>query len=145
MKTMKILLVEDNEGDIILTTEALQTAAASNKIVIARDGYKALLYLTEAENVKDPLPDLILLDINLPRMNGHELLRNIKKNNTLKHIPVVMLSTSSSKNDIDNSYQNHANCYITKPNDLNEFFTVIERLEKFWGSTAQLPGRQSLN
>lgn len=140
MKSIHILLVEDNEGDILLTTEALQEGKIENSIAVARDGYEALQYLEKkAQFATAQSPDIILLDVNLPKMNGHELLQVIKKNDQLKHIPVVMLTTSSSEADIIRSYQNYVNCYVTKPVDVNNFLDVITTIEDFWISIVQLP------
>ena len=139
MNNIHILLVEDNEGDIILTKKALQDAKLINKLSIVRNGEEALNFF---ENNSVDIPDLILLDINLPKMNGHEVLKNIKSNEKIKHIPIIMLTTSSSEKDIYSSYQNHANCYITKPVDINEFFKVVSALENFWISIVQLPGKK---
>lgn len=135
-----ILLVEDNEGDIVLTTEALEEGKINNSLSIVRDGWEAIQFLEKKngyENVN--LPDLILLDINLPKISGHGVLKHIKKHDDLKHIPVVMLTTSSSEADILKSYQNHSSCYITKPVDINKFIDVIATIENFWISIVQLP------
>lgn len=138
MKAVDILLVEDNEGDILLTTEALEEGKILNNTRVARDGKSAIDLLHE--NLKsDTLPDLILLDVNLPRMNGHEVLQYIKKHVDLKHIPVIMLTTSSAEKDINMSYQNHANCYITKPVEAADFMNAISKLEDFWINIVQLP------
>lgn len=140
MKAVHILLVEDNEGDIVLTTDALMEGKIKNTIAIARDGIEAVQYLEKKGIYADaPLPDIILLDVNLPRMNGHELLAYIKDDEKLKHIPVVMLTTSSSETDIIRSYKSHANCYITKPVDVDNFLAVISTIEDFWISIVQLP------
>lgn len=146
MKPVYILLVEDNEGDILLTTEALEAGKIINRINVLRDGKQALDFLkglTE-ENVKD-WPDLILLDINLPKKNGHEVLQYIKSSETIRHIPVIMLTTSSAENDINQSYHNFANCYITKPVELNEFMDAIATIENFWVSIVKLPKRGEVN
>lgn len=143
MNSVHILLVEDNEGDIVLTTEALQEGRIANSIAVARDGSEALQYLQKkGDFAKEPSPDIILLDVNLPKLNGHELLKIIKTTENLKHIPVVMLTTSSSEADIINSYKNHANCYITKPVDVNNFLDVVTTLEDFWISIVQLPTKR---
>lgn len=138
MKAVDILLVEDNEGDILLTTEALEEGKILNSMRVARDGKLAVDFLHE--NLKlGTLPDLILLDLNLPRMNGHEVLQYIKRHVDLKHIPVIMLTTSSTEKDINMSYQNHANCYITKPVDAADFMNAISKVEDFWINIVQLP------
>ena len=131
---MTILLVEDNEGDIVLTKEALREARIGNEVRVARDGQEALDMLRNTDN----LPQLILLDINLPKMDGLELLL-IKKDERLKRIPVIMLSTSSAEKDILHSYANHANCFITKPVDLAKFMEVVKSIETFWISIVKLP------
>jgi two-component system, chemotaxis family, response regulator Rcp1 len=140
MKQINILLVEDNEGDIVLTLETFKDLKLANNHHVVRDGEQALKYLNkEAEYATQPTPDLILLDINLPKMDGKEVLRYIKQSPTLKSIPVVMLTTSSSKKDIDDCYNSHANCYIIKPLDFNKFIEMIKSIENFWISIVQLP------
>lgn len=142
MKNVHILLVEDNEGDILLTVEALEEGRIANKIEVARDGQEAIDKLEK--NLKEQtLPDLILLDINLPKMNGHEVLERLKEAEGLKHIPVIILSTSSSEMDILKSYKNHANCFITKPVEIDEFVNAIESIEDFWFSIVKLPTIQN--
>ncbi len=138
MKNVHILLVEDNEGDILLTVEALEEGRIANVIEVARDGQEAMDKL-ENDFLENKLPDLILLDINLPKMNGHEVLEKLKKNDNFKHIPVIILSTSSSEMDIMKSYHNHANCFITKPVEINDFVKAIESIEDFWFSIVKLP------
>ncbi len=140
MKPVEILLVEDNEGDIILTTEALEEGKINNSISVVKDGWEAVQFLEKKNGYEGAVtPDLILLDINLPKLNGHEVLNHIKSNPDLTHIPVVMLTTSSSEVDVMKSYKNHANCYITKPVDVNNFLDVISKIESFWISIVQLP------
>lgn len=137
---INILLVEDNEGDILLTTEALEDAKISNSLKVIRDGASTLIYLNEvAKKSPSELPDLILLDINLPKKNGHEVLMEVKNNNLLKHIPIIILTTSSSEMDILKSYQEHANCYLIKPIEVSDFLKVIEKIEDFWLSIVRLP------
>ncbi|WP_020402831.1 response regulator [Gracilimonas tropica] len=139
-KEIHILLVEDNEGDIVLTKEALDEGKIKNSISVVRDGWEAIQYLEKNEGYEKALePDLVLLDINLPKINGHKVLRHIKNHDELKHIPVIMLTTSSDDVDIFKSYQNHSNCYITKPVDINRFIEVISTIENFWISIVQLP------
>jgi len=140
MKNVHILLVEDNEGDILLTVEALEEGRIANVIEVARDGQEAIDKL-EIDLKKNQLPDLILLDINLPKMNGHEVLERLKDTEGLKHIPVIILSTSSSEMDILKSYKNHANCFITKPVEIDEFVKAIESIEDFWFSIVKLPNQ----
>ena len=132
MNSIHILLVEDNEGDIILTSEALEESDIPNRISIAKDGKLAIDFLNKEhqfENVESP--DLILLDINLPKKNGHEVLEYIKSSETLKKIPVILLSTSSSKKDIQECYKHHATGYITKPFDVDVFRLAIAKIENF--------------
>jgi len=139
-KEIHILLVEDNEGDIVLTQEALDEGKIKNSVSVVRDGWEAIQYLEKNEGYEDAQePNLILLDINLPKINGHKVLKHIKGHSDLKHIPVIMLTTSSDEMDIIKSYQNHTNCYITKPVDINRFIEVISTLEDFWISIVQLP------
>lgn len=137
---VKILLVEDNEGDILLTTEALQECKIPNQLQILRDGSEALYFLiTVAKQRARDLPDLILLDINLPKKNGHEVLESVKNHPELKHIPIIILTTSSSETDILRAYQKHANCYITKPLEIGEFLNITTKIEEFWLSIVRLP------
>ena len=138
MQQIHILLVDDNEGDILLTREALDDARIINKISIASDGIEALRFLKKQTGRAD-MPDLILLDINLPKMDGTELLGIIKTDPDLKRIPVIMLTTSSAEKDILASYNNYANCYITKPVDLDRFMDVVRTIEDFWISIVKLP------
>lgn len=140
MKQIHILMVEDNEGDILLTKEALEDGKVANRVSVVTDGWEAIEFLEQRGKYKDEhLPDLILLDINLPKMNGHEVLNHVKSSDQLRHIPVVMLTTSSSPNDIYKSYQHYVNCYVTKPVDVNKFLEVVAGIEDFWISIVQLP------
>lgn len=140
MKAIHILLVEDNEGDILLTKEAFEDAKLLTRLSVARDGKEAVDFLHKVGFFKNAeTPDMLLLDVNLPKKNGHEVLKLIKQDRKLKHIPVIMFTTSSSENDINFSYQNHANCYITKPVDVNDFLSVITTIENFWISVVSLP------
>jgi CheY-like chemotaxis protein len=139
-RSIHILLVEDNEGDILLITEALQEGKILNEISVVRDGEEAISFLDPQGKVTSSRqPDLILLDINLPKRNGHEVLQYIKNNDVIKHIPVIMLTTSSSENDVKLSYNNHANCYITKPPELESFLNVVTQIENFWANIVTLP------
>jgi CheY-like chemotaxis protein len=139
-KEIHILLVEDNEGDILLTLEALKQAKISNAIDVVRDGDKALKYLLKEDEFKDvETPGLILLDINLPKVDGIEVLNHIKNDEKLMVIPVVMLTTSDSEKDILKAYQHHANCYITKPVSFSKFMQVIQTIKDFWINIVQLP------
>ncbi|HMP98556.1 MAG TPA: response regulator [Cyclobacteriaceae bacterium] len=143
MKPIHILLVEDNEGDILLTTEALEEGKITNKVSTIKDGQEALNFLEKKGEYADAdTPDLILLDVNLPRKNGHEVLQQIKNSPGTSHIPVIMLTTSSSERDINMSYRNHANCYITKPVEIDNFMEVISKIEDFWISIVKLPANR---
>ena len=140
MREINILLVEDNEGDIILTTEALQEGKIANNLTVVTDGKEAVEYLEKEGQFESAItPDLILLDVNLPKMNGHEVLSYIKSSESLRMIPVVMLTTSSSEIDIVKSYKNFVNCYITKPIDANDFVDAVLGIQEFWISIVQLP------
>lgn len=140
MEPINILLIEDNEGDILLTVEALKEGKIANKINVTRDGREAMDFLQKKNKYHHaPRPDLILLDINLPKLNGHELLNKIKHDEELKAIPVIMLSTSSAEEEVLKCYKSHASCYITKPIDIDDFVQVIRRIEDFWISTVELP------
>jgi CheY-like chemotaxis protein len=140
IKPSHVLLIEDNEGDILLTTEALEERELADKITVIRDGNLAVEYLDlTAQKDQQGLPDIILLDINLPKKNGHQVLHHIKESEILKHIPVIMLTTSSSDTDIEESYRHHANCFITKPTDVEDFNAALESIENFWMHTVTLP------
>ncbi len=138
MKPIEILLVEDNPGDIRLTIEALNEARVANHLSVARDGEEALLFLKNADG-KNPFPDLILLDLNLPRVSGTEVLEFIKNSNKLKKIPVVVLTTSQAEQDIIKTYNLHANCYVNKPVDFDKFIEVVKMIEDFWLTIVKLP------
>src|SRR5665647_1552177 len=138
-KEVQILLVEDNEGDIVLTLEALKEAKVVNGVHVVKDGEAALQYLRKEDIYKNmETPDLILLDINLPKVNGLEVLTEIKKDKDLMTMPVVMLTTSDSEKDILESYQRHANCYITKSADFEKFMQVVHMIKNFWIDIVQL-------
>ena len=137
---VQILLVEDNPGDIRLTQEAMKEGDLPNKLHVVKDGVEAIAFLRRQGPYSDaPRPDLILLDLNLPKKSGREVLEDIKSDPALKTIPVVVLTTSDAKTDVVNVYQLHANCFITKPVDLEEFMNVVRRIEEFWFSIVQLP------
>lgn len=137
MKNAHILLVEDNEGDILLTQEVFKTSGFSHPLSIARDGEEALDFLYQRNKLSGAeRPDLILMDINIPKINGKEVLTMIKKDNDLKTIPVIMLSTSSDDRDILESYRNHANCFITKPINFDEFSKAVIEIKNFWFNLA---------
>lgn len=139
-RPIEILLIEDNPGDIRLTQEALRTAKRPNRIRVAEDGVEAMAILRREGNyAHSPLPDLILLDLNLPRKDGRQVLREIKADPVLKRIPVIILTTSQSQPDVTMAYDLHANCYITKPVDFERFQAAIKAIETFWLSTVRLP------
>jgi CheY-like chemotaxis protein len=143
IKEVNILLIEDNEGDIVLTLEALRGARIHNKVDVVRDGMQAIQFLHKKGPYSEAvIPDLILLDINLPKLDGHEVLLQIKNDPALKVIPVIMLTTSDSEKDILEAYHNHANCYITKPVGFKNFLDVILTIKEFWISLVQLPNNQ---
>jgi CheY-like chemotaxis protein len=140
LKTIDILLVEDDPGDVRLTREALKEGKVLNSLHVVRDGIEALAFLRhEGQYAKMPHPDIILLDLNLPRMDGRELLAKIKVDPNLLRIPVVILTTSRANEDIIKSYDLHANCYITKPVSMVQFITVIKSMEEFWFTIVKLP------
>ena len=140
VKPIEILLVEDNPGDADLAREALEGGKIKNNLFVVGDGEAAMTFLYQAGPYADmPRPDLILLDLNLPRKDGREVLADIKAHKDLKRIPVVVLTTSKSEEDILKSYNLHANCYITKPIDLNQFIKVVRSIEDFWLSIVVLP------
>uniref|UniRef100_UPI000068327D Phytochrome Response Regulator RcpA n=1 Tax=Tolypothrix sp. PCC 7601 TaxID=1188 RepID=UPI000068327D len=136
----KIFLVEDNKADIRLIQEALANSTVPHEVVTVRDGMEAMAYLRqEGEYANASRPDLILLDLNLPKKDGREVLAEIKSDPTLKRIPVVVLSTSINEDDIFHSYDLHVNCYITKSANLSQLFQIVKGIEEFWLSTATLP------
>lgn len=133
IKFAHILLVEDNEGDILLTKEAFEECKVKTEISVAKNGQEALDFLFKRGAYVDvKKPDLILLDINLPIYNGHEVLRQIKADPQLKKIPVIVLTTSSNQKDLDEAYENHCNSYVKKPLEINEFLNAILKIEEFW-------------
>ncbi|NVB79514.1 MAG: response regulator [Kofleriaceae bacterium] len=139
-KPIEILLVEDNPADVRLTQEALKEGKVRNNLYVARDGVEALEYLMRVGKFANAVrPDLVLLDLNLPRKDGREVLQVIKADSELKSIPVVVLTTSSAEADIMRSYKLHANCYITKPVDLEQFVKVIKSIDDFWLTVVRLP------
>ena len=130
---IEILLVEDNPGDVRLTMEALKDAKVRNTLHVAMDGVEALAFLRkQGKYAAVPRPDLILLDLNLPKKNGREVLEEIKKEDGLSHIPIVILTTSQAERDVVESYRLHANAYVTKPVDLEQFLKVVGSIEEFW-------------
>ena len=143
VRPVDILLIEDNPGDVRLTKEALRDAKVSNEIFVARDGVEAMEFLERKGRFSNmPLPDLILLDLNLPKKDGREVLAEIKQDPILKHIPVVVLTTSKADEDIIKTYNLHANAYITKPVDLNRFSEIIHILNEFWFTIVTLPPKE---
>jgi len=141
-KSLQILLVEDNEGDVRLIKEAFNESKIDKSFSVAKDGEDALNYLYKRGEYSDcPKPDIIFLDINLPRKNGFEVLEKIKSDPELKRIPVIMLSSSSSEDHIYKSYELNANCYVTKPVDFDEYTEVVKTIEDFWFDKAKLPAQ----
>jgi CheY-like chemotaxis protein len=141
-RPIEILMVEDNPGDVRLTVEALKEAKVRNNLHTAEDGVEALAFLRrEGRYAEAPRPDLVLLDLNLPKKNGREVLAEIKNDPDLRRIPVVILTVSQAEQDIVKSYNLHANCYITKPVDLDQFLEVVKSIENFWLTVVMLPPR----
>ncbi len=141
---IEILLVEDNPGDVRLTEEALKEGKVANQINVVMDGIAAMAFLhREGKYENAPIPDLILLDLNLPKKNGREVLAEIKADSNLKHIPVVVLTTSQAEKDIIMTYNLHANCYITKPVDFDQFISVVKSIENFWFTVVKLPPKEN--
>lgn len=139
-KCLEVLLVEDSPGDVRLTQEAFREANGSVRLHVAADGVEAMAFLRrEAEHQYAPFPDLVLLDLNLPRMDGREVLAQIKGDQRLRMIPTVILTTSDSTADIINSYQLQANCYLTKPVQFDAFESLVRSINDFWLTTAKLP------
>lgn len=140
MRPIEILLVEDNPGDVRLTQEALAEAKVRNNLAVARDGVEALSYLRREAPFEDATrPDLVLLDLNLPRKDGREVLAEIKADPLLRRLPVVVLTTSTAEKDVFETYDLHANCYITKPVDLDQFVGIVTSIEDFWLTIVKLP------
>ena len=137
---VKILLVEDNPGDVRLTQEALKESKMLNELYVTEDGEEAMEFLNrDGKYSGAPHPDLILLDLNLPKKDGRELLEEIKADEKLRRIPVVVLTTSKAQEDIYRMYEQHANCYITKPIDLDQFIEVVKSIDNFWLTIVKLP------
>ena len=139
MKELEILLVEDSPSDVRLIREALKETPMRVKVIVASDGVEAMEYLHRAETGAANRPDLILLDLNLPRKNGREVLAEVKGSPQLKQIPVLVMTSSHADEDIHSAYSLNANCYITKPADLNEYVNIVRAIEDFWFLTATLP------
>jgi len=143
MKSIEILLVEDNPADVRLTQETLKEEKLRNNLSVVNDGVEALAFLRREGRYADAVrPNLILLDLNLPRKDGREVLETIKNDPDLRIMPVVVLTTSDAEKDILESYNLHANCYIVKPLDLNQFSRVVRSIQEFWLTIAKLPLRQ---
>jgi chemotaxis family two-component system response regulator Rcp1 len=139
-KEVEILLIEDNPGDVLLVKEALLDAKVTNNVHWAKDGVEALAFIQQQPPFADaPRPDLIFLDLNLPRMNGHEVLAFLKEDPRFKRIPVIVLTSSKAESDIARSYDHYANCYVTKPVDLDKFMTVVQSMDHFWIKVVTLP------
>jgi CheY-like chemotaxis protein len=139
-RPVEILLVEDNFGDVLLTQEAFRKAKLANHVTVAEDGEQAMAMLRrEGDFCKQPRPDLILLDLNLPRKTGHEVLAEVKADPELRRIPVVVLTTSGAEEDVARAYDSHANVFVTKPVDFDHFTRVIKQIDDFFLTVAQLP------
>ena len=143
LRVINILLVEDNPGDIRLTQEVLKEGKIINQLSVVMDGEEAILFLKKTDKYADAAtPDIILLDLNMPKKDGREVLAEIKNDPMLMTIPVIVLTTSAAEQDILNMYAHHANCYITKPVDFNQFIYVIRSIEEFWLTVVKLPSKQ---
>ena len=141
-RPIEILLVEDNPGDVELTREALDTGKVANRLHVVDDGADAVDFLFRRGSFTEaPRPDIILLDLNLPKKDGRQVLSEIKAEPSLAQIPVVVLTTSQAEEDILRAYQLHANCYVTKPVDFNQFLHIVSTIEEFWLSVVKLPKR----
>ncbi len=139
-QAIEVLLVEDNPGDVRLTREALRDGKVHNNLSVAPDGVEALAFLRREGKYADaPRPDLILLDLNLPKKDGREVLEEVKADPSLRNIPVVILTSSEAERDIAQAYALHANCYVTKPVDLDQFIHVVRSIEDFWFTIVKLP------
>ncbi len=139
-RPIEILLVEDDEGDVLLTTEALEASKITNNMHVARNGEEALKFLRREQGYHDvPRPDIVLLDLNLPRIDGREVLARIKSDPDLRRIPIVVLTTSEAEEDILRSYNLHANAYVTKPVDFERFLQVIQSIDEFFVTVVKLP------
>lgn len=142
VKAINILLVEDNPGDIELTKEAFAQGEITSTIEVVTDGEQAMAFLRkEGGYASATTPDIILLDLNLPKKDGRKVLSEIKSDDQLKKIPTIILTTSQADEDVNNAYENHANCYIRKPVDMEQFIHVARRIEEFWLSIVKLPNR----
>lgn len=143
-RPIELLLVEDNPGDVRLTQEALKGGKVLNNLSVVNDGVEALAFLRREDEYKGASrPDIVLLDLNLPRKDGREVLKEIKEDPNLKRIPVVVLTTSKAEQDVLKSYDLHANCYITKPVDFEQFMDVVKAIESFWLTIVKLPPKDA--
>ena len=141
-RSIEILLVEDNPGDARLTVEAMREAKVRNRMHVVEDGVEAMAFLRRQGRYGEaPRPDLILLDLNLPRKDGREVLAEVKADPALKRIPVVILTTSRAEEDVLRAYDLHANCYVTKPVDLAQFMKIVSQIDEFWVKVVTLPGK----
>jgi CheY-like chemotaxis protein len=141
-KTIDVLLVEDDPGDVLMTREAFAENKVANRLAVVSDGVSALQFLRkEGEHADAPTPDLVLLDLNLPRMDGREVLAAMKSDDDLRRIPVVVLTTSEAEEDVLRSYSLHANAYVTKPVDFERFIDVVRQIDDFFVSVVRLPSR----
>jgi CheY-like chemotaxis protein len=141
-QVIDVLLVEDDPGDVLMTREAFEDNKVANRLAVVSDGVSALEYLRKEGQYADaPTPDLILLDLNLPRMDGREVLQALKGDDELRRIPVVVLTTSEAEEDVLRSYSLHANAYVTKPVDFDRFIDVVRQIDEFFVSVVRLPGR----
>src|ERR1700761_2844886 len=143
MESLNILLIEDSPSDVRLVREALKETPIPVEMTVVRDGVEAMDYLHQAEQGTISRPDLVLLDLNLPRKNGREVLAEVKGSPALRQIPVVVMTSSRSEEDVQEAYELNANCYITKPADLSEYVKVVRSIEDFWFATATLPDAKS--
>ena len=142
---IQVLLVEDDPGDVLITKEAFEENKVRNQLSVVNDGVKALAYLRQEDGYADaPRPDLILLDLNLPKMDGHEVLAQIKSDVNLQRIPVVVLTTSDAEEDVLRSYNLHANAYVTKPVDFERFLSVVRQIDEFFVTVVKLPTNSHL-
>jgi chemotaxis family two-component system response regulator Rcp1 len=140
-KPIEILLVEDNPGDVRLTQEVFKESKIRNQLHVVKDGVEAMDFLRQGTGANGVRPDLILLDLNLPKKDGREVLAEIKADDDLKRIPVVVLTISKAEEDILRSYSLHANCYLTKPIEFEQFFNLVKYIEEFWLTIVKLPPR----
>jgi CheY-like chemotaxis protein len=143
-KPVEVLLIEDNPGDVRLTEEALKEGKVLNNLSVVQDGVEAMAFLNrEGKYATSPRPDIVLLDLNLPRKDGREVLLELKAHESFRRIPVVILTTSRAEEDIVRTYDLHANCYIAKPVDLDQFIRVVQSIEEFWFTVVKLPGNDA--